>query len=428
MPITDELIEALSVEIARAFAIEDIQRIMLKTTGKDLFGFWVGPGKPVKDTAFDLLQAVSREGVERIVLAEMLARRRTDDKLGALIDKACPEAREAMPATGKQVEVLITGLDAVRARLADPAVRERLALSVDRLKQIVDTIDSLHAYKSLHECLHQLQAKQFGALKEAARKLPTEPDQAMELFAYRNQLRTACLIARQTVTDLPDTPVLRATETLWIEVLETAGEQFHDAIDAEDSNGARSALRKIRSIMVTDPPRLNRLIFTTATALPLDELIGALADVGGGAVAEITAALASLRVIASTIRAGVVEHREWQDADIRIGELDQLLEREGPDLIEEFASEWVELKAIVLDLAGREPDAKWAGKIRTYIDNVEDALAAETDNAPFRFAYDNFRGEAQFRFLAVDSRLKADCAALVKIGLPLHRILEELEQ
>jgi len=426
MPLQPDLIEPLSIEIARAFSIQDLERVMLKTTGQALFQVWVGPGMPLRQTAFDLLQEVDKMGLERIVLGEMRARRADNAALVALIDQACPEARQALPATGQQVSVLITGLDSVRARLADPAVRDRLTQSVSQLQQIVGTIDSLNAYKSLHECLHQLQAKQFRALKDAARNLPTQPDQAAELLAYRNQLRSACLIARQAVSELPDMPVLRATEIMWIDVLEAAGDQFHDAIDNGDPKGARSALRKIRAIMVTDPPRLNRLIFTTATALPLNDLMNALRDVGGEDIPDVAAALNSLRLISATIRAGVVEHREWQDADIRIAEIDQLFERDSPDQLEEFATDWLELKAIVQDLAVRDPDAKWAGKIQLYINNVDDGLAPEDADGPFRLAFDSFRGEAQFRFLMVDSKLKADCSALVRIGNPLHRILEEL--
>lgn len=426
MPLKPDLIEPLSIEIARAFSIHDLERIMLKATGQGLFEVWVGQGLTLRQTAFDLLQRVDDSGLERIVLAEMRARRASDAALADLIDLACPEARLAMPATGQQVSVLITGLDSVRARLSDPVVHDRLSQSVSKLQQIVETIDCLHAYKSLHECLHQLQAKQFRALKEAAKNLPSQPDQAAELLAYRNQLRSACLIARQTVNELPDNPVLRKTETLWIDVLEAAGDQFHDAIDAGDPKAARSALRKIRAVMVTDPPRLNALIFTTATALPLDDLMNALRDVGGEDVPEIAAAMNSLRMIGATIRAGVVEHREWQDADIRIAEIDQLFEHDSPDQLEEFATDWLELKAIVQDLAGRDPEARWAGKIRTYIDNVDDGLAPEEADGPFRLAFDSFRGEAQFRFLTVDSKLKADCSALVRIGTPLHRILQEL--
>lgn len=428
MSLKPELIEELSIQIAASFTKEDLDGIMVTTTGKGLFEAWTGENDPVRKTAFDLMQEVRRQGVEQRVLAEMLARRPQNDALRTVIGDACPEALQAMPTTRQQVAVLITGLDALRARLGDPAVRERLARSVAGLGQIAATIDKLYIYKSLHECLHQLQAKQFRTLREAAKTLPTDIEQATELLAYRNQLRSACLIARDVVDRLPPMPAeLRATETAWIDVLEAAGEQFHTAIENRDFRTAHSALRKIRSIMGTDPPRLNGLIVRTSAGLPLDDLKQALTDIGGDAVPEITAALASLQTIIPTIHARVTEHRDWQDIELRIADLDRVFEdRKGADLIEEFALQWMDLKPQVQNLAARDPEAKWSIKILACMTDVDDRLAAEQADDAFRFAFDVWRGEAQFRFLMVDSKLRADCSELVRIGNPLHRILEEL--
>lgn len=428
MSLKPELIEELSIQIAENFTKGDLDGIMVTTTGKGLFEAWTGEKDSVRKTAFDLMQEVRRQGVEQSVLAAMLARRPQNDALRKVIGDACPEALQAMPTTRQQVAVLITGLDALRARLDDPAVRERLERSVAGLGQIAATIDKLYIYKSLHECLHQLQAKQFRTLREAAETLPTDIEHATELLAYRNQLRSACLIARDVVDRLPPMPAeLRATEMAWIDVLEAVGEQFHTAIENSDSDNAHSALRTIRSIMGTEPPRLNGLIVTTSAVLPLDDLTQALTDIGGDAVPEITAALASLQTIIPTLHARVTEHRAWQAIELCIADLDRVFEdKKDADLIKEFGRQWRALKPQVQDLAARDPDAKWSIKILDCVTKVDDRAAAEQADDAFRFAFDVWRGESQFRFLMVDSKLRADCSELVRIGNPLHRILEEL--
>ncbi|MGP3697583.1 hypothetical protein [Rhodobacter sp. NSM] len=423
------LIEPLSEEVARLFTTDDLKRIMLKSTGLGLHEEWVPDNLTGRERAFALLEAVSRQDAEPLVLAEMLARRPDAADFAALVEQACPEARAALPATGRQVEQVISGLSAVYLRLDEAPVRERLTQSRDRLSMIVDTVDSLDAYKSLHECLHQIQIKQFRALNDAARALPEDPRQAAELRVYCNQLRGACVMARNAVEQLPAAPIPRATETLWIDALEAAAAQVQDAIDAVDTAGARSALRQIRWIIQNTPPRLNSLIFATASALPLDDLARALEDVAGAGGGEpIRTALRSLRLIIPTIRSEVVEHREWQEADIRITELDQLFERagNGVDLVEEFAAVWIELKSMVQELATRDPEAAWARRILSYLEDVDDALAREQADAGFEAVYSAFRGEAQIRFLTVDSRLKGDCTALVRISMPLHKLLAEL--
>lgn len=427
MSLPATLIEPLSDEVAQLFTTDDLKRIMLKSTGLGLFEEWVPDHLTGRERAFALLEAVSRQDAERLVLAEMLARRPAAAAFVALVDQACPEARAALPTTGRQMEAVISGLGAVQSRMDEAPVRDRLAQSRERLTMIVDTVDSLDAYKSLHECLHQIQIKQFRALNEAARSLPSDPRQAAELRVYCNQLRSACVLARNAVEQLPVAPIPRATELLWIDALDDAAAQMQDAIDATDPAAARSALRQIRWIIQNTPLRLNSLIFATANALPLDDLARALEDVAGaGGGDPIRTALRSLRLIIPTIRSEVVEHREWQEADLRITELDQLFERAGTDLIEEFASIWIELKAMVQELAARDPGAVWARRILSYLEDVDDALAREQADPTFEAIYSAFRGEAQIRFLTVDSKLKGDCSALLRISLPLHRILAEL--
>lgn len=431
MTIPGEMMEPLSIQIAKAVPLADLNGIMLKTTGEGLYESWAGEGKPYRETAMELLERVSQRGVERIVLGDMLGRYPAAADLAAAIDKACPDAKLAVPAASQQVAAVLTGLAAIRARLGDTAVRDDLIRSGVQLRLIVETINSLDAYKSLHERLHQLQAKQYWVLKDAAKKLPTSPEQARELRAYRDQLRSACLLARGDVLKLPEAPVVRATEMDWIDGLDAAGAQFHAAIDQRDADQARSALKKIRRIMVSAPPRLNSMIVTNAKELPLADLAVTLSELAKATgAAEIATALQSLDLIIPTIRANVVEHREWQDADVRIGELDQLFEHGGADLIEDFTSDWIELKAMVQDQISRDPAADWTKDLQGYIDKVDDDLASQSvlgnSDSDFQDAFAAFRGEAQYHFLTVDSKLKSNCSALTQVSAPLNTILVEL--
>lgn len=425
MTIAPALIEPLSRKIARIFTLNDLNLILLKTTGDRLYDL-VARGSPDPDTVSELVDRISARSIELAVFGEMLVQRPDDAELAALAEQAAPGVRRVPATTEANVASLVQGLDAVRAKLDDPAVRAALSSSKAELRVIASTIDSLDAYKALHECLHQLQAKQFRALREAARSLPDNPAQAAELRVFRNQLRNACLFAREAAAKLPDAPVVRRTELLWIEELEQAGDEFHKAIQDRNADAARRALNRIARIMRSTPPRLNMLIFAIATELPLENLARALEQVATGPDGPVSGALQALRLIIPAIRARVVEHKDWQEADVRIAELDQLVEHSSADLVDEFAEDWLELKAMVLELTAREPGAQWATDLEACVRAVDDSLATETVDAQFLDAFAAFRGEAQYRFLLVDSRLKADCTELVKIGEPLNRILSEL--
>ena len=429
MSIPPKLIEPLSIVVARVFAVVDLQGIMLKTTGEGLFEVWTGRNLPDRETALELLQKVSERDVELVVLVEMLARRPNDAELGRLIDQACPDARKRLPTTDEHVAQLLSGLAAVRASLDNQAVKDAVNGSRVTLETIVATVDSLDVYKNLHECLHQLQAKQFHSLRSAAKTMPDKREQARELKEYRQQLRIACLFARGAVEKLPDVPIVRQTELLWIGELELAGDRFHEAIENRNAKAAQSALKDIRIVMRGTPPRLNDLIFSIATLLPLDALaqaLGKIVETGGGAASE--AGLHSLQLIIPAIRARVVDHKGWQAADIRISDLDQLIDHQPRDLFEEFADDWMELKGRVRALTALDPDAPWAKHIDTYAADVDHCLFKEVADEDLTDAFASFRGDAQYRFLLVDSKLKSDCGSLVKISTPLHEILREVGQ
>jgi hypothetical protein len=59
--------------------------------------------------------------------------------------------------------------------------------------------------------------------------------------------------------------------------------------------------------------------------------------------------------------------------------------------------------------------------------HVDDQLAREEQDNGLANAFDAYRRELRFHFFAVDGQLRSDCAALVRIGAPLHTILEDLD-
>lgn len=91
MAIPAHLIEPLALEIAGDFDLSDLELVMLRCTGEGLFEAWVGEGKTVRRTAFELLQEVSRRSFDRTVLLELVMRRPDNRGLGWLILQACPD-------------------------------------------------------------------------------------------------------------------------------------------------------------------------------------------------------------------------------------------------------------------------------------------------------------------------------------------------
>lgn len=92
MPIPAQAIDGLAEAVARTFSLKDLERAVLTATGDGLFEAWVGPGQPLRGTAFDLLVALNQAGAEVAVLAEMVRRRQGNpgfvQQVGAVVPAA----------------------------------------------------------------------------------------------------------------------------------------------------------------------------------------------------------------------------------------------------------------------------------------------------------------------------------------------------
>ncbi|WJI42617.1 hypothetical protein NL532_18210 [Mesorhizobium sp. C120A] len=77
-------------------------------------------------------------------------------------------------------------------------------------------------------------------------------------------------------------------------------------------------------------------------------------------------------------------------------------------------------------LADLDPNGKWRTTLAGYSTDVNDELARETVDPAFILAFEAYRDEAQQRFVQVDLALKTECASIVRVSTPLHRIIEEL--
>lgn len=93
MAIPVEIVEPLSRKVARVFTLKELDWILRKTTGDMLYEV-VPRGRTDRETASDLLDAVSADNVEAKLLAEMLDRRGNDPELRELIARASPAALE----------------------------------------------------------------------------------------------------------------------------------------------------------------------------------------------------------------------------------------------------------------------------------------------------------------------------------------------
>jgi len=307
----------------------------------------------------------------------------------------------------------------------------------------------LETYKNLHDSLHNIQLTPFSYLRLAVRGMSESTVNIQMLRMYHDQVRAAHTIAESWAVRIPDGNLSRSSEEHWINNMEAAAAKYQEAIDDKDVRMASLALNVIRRILETEPVRLNNLINVASKTLPLadlmttlQEIIDALGENDADAAASVTAfrnALSSLHDLHAHLRARVVEHDLWQEADNVLWSIERAFEMPAHDAILEFAILWPEAKATIQSLANDAADETWANKITRYSDNLDDGLLhvesqlpAEDDGDEVSFkdglrqGFDAYRREARYKFFSVDHQLKEDCAELVQISEPLETILQEL--
>jgi len=188
----------------------------------------------------------------------MSASRRTARSLSSPV-KALPAAKTALPDIKTQIDSVLKGLEWTRSRLSDSATKEALDSSKATLVSVSRGISLLDGYKSLHDCLHYIQIKQFSILLSSVRTSSIDDTQIEILREYQEQVRTSVDSARMIVGRLPNEPTLRLIETRWIEDLDGAISIYQKALDDQNSAAARIAILKLSRVLETEPPRLRMI-------------------------------------------------------------------------------------------------------------------------------------------------------------------------
>lgn len=422
--------------VGQVFSYRDLQQVLSRCPGQDTLSNVASEDWPPGRVAEETLRHVENTGITRQFLSKLLEARPYREDLRATLVAAMPDLAEAR-STRASVDLVISSLDQTRLAMGDPATRRAVAASREALQGFNAKVGVLAAYKDLHDSLHQIQVRRFSDLRAATARL-TDPDQADKLVAYADLLAPAIVIARSAASRLPEGAQFRAKEESWINRLDDAGAQLGAALNALDGDAARMALKLVARVLAHEPPQLNRAIFLTAEELPTSGLIGALevAAVNNGTQAALASAASELRGIRDTLARRVADHGSWQDADERLGDLDEVFQQAGNDVFAAFSEDWPAAKGAVKRLAAQAPGEDWAARIIAFADATDDELTRIDGNPGgdpkagrdrlYR-CYSEFRHGARMRFFRVDQLLKEHCAAIVRIGAPLQAILQELQ-
>ncbi len=437
-PCSPQAAEQLQVILARAFGIEEgykeLNRAITTAAGFDLFyRLYQNPG-PMRIVVDDVRREVEADGKVEAVLAAVFfhlkgnfeLRRWAGENRSDLLTLVSDQEHEATRTAyeedrqKRRIGVVTTKLGGFAGEIVLSAEQRRLP------RQMLQQLDELGGYKSLHDILHKMQMQVLGELDRILVGPAAEP-QALGLLIFQIQemelarTRIMGLIANHGPFRDPDWQCARLLPEL---------DHAIEMLRANGADAARKQLRgrfELRSILRSYMPLLDDQLVRTASEIPFAGFARTLRDIAhpavGGPGPELVKALdiagEALIDIGRRLDWRRDVHQDWQLVDAKLWQLEEVLR--GVGMSEELLFLWEDL----IELRGRIEainPGRWTSDLDQFSPAIEHAAAADfaTIDPPLRSAFSSYAHTARMEFLQTDWALLQDCEKLKALKTPLE--------
>lgn len=415
--------------------------------------------KPLTIVVMSLCDALERRGQLGDFISVVIAARPHK----AEIQAECPAMLTTLGfkplSTADAAQDLTKDLTQVQNLLGQAPVRAEAEKAKGMLTGLAESITKLEVYKSLHDQLHVLQGN-TGSLELAV------ADLAHGLADSVKIIRDTVSECQPFVARLP--ALVMPTEQLWLTTLENAAKRleradtrYHaPAADAAALAAARAAaattaanaLTEIRSVLISNPARIDALIREAAGGLKLDGLGGLFRVVEFGSSPE---SGAKQQMATAEVNAGRVEgalkslvnrHVGWQTVMVLIGPARETLASIAPVIVPPGADEsdiftakddtltaakanfdtaWQSIDTLVTQLQAIAPDAERSKTAAAALASMKHARKEEIWATAEEAAAicGQICGE---EFLVADGDLKAAAKEVAAVGASISTLLNSL--
>jgi hypothetical protein len=382
----------------------------------------------------DLTDELLRHCEERRLLAKLLEEIRAVNPVQA--EAHFPELRSRAPAhppagashppAGGYSQPLSRGLFALADLVRqDPDARKAVVEFRTHFEDARQHSDELIACKFFHDQLHDLEVHCYTPIGMEADRFPHH-DGVVETLSYyeRNLQRVTSDLKR--FIERTDCAM---DEAWWIRYVDSAQESLRGAMKNRDAKLLKDTLRQLRRVVTQQPTRINASLVTTAKALRLEAMVGAMTtlsdilarlDLDLEKLNRFNLAVEALAGLERTLSALVDDHDQWQRLDLELRRIEAVMELDT----EELEMSWPDLEGMAVPLhQGRSE--RWAMDFRTSIDDLDSAIVSRNPRL-IRNGFRMFCRNASDRFYHIDTQLGEQCEDLGKVGQPLAFLLEML--
>jgi TIR domain-containing protein len=427
--LNETAILALKTAIEATFTIKEFDQLVILTVGENLYKLCVPDALNGNFTTSLLLRALGNRGIVPQFLRAVRKARPDKPAILEAIDTLCPSANEEASADADTVEAVRQGV-----RVLDRLGKDRqdvnsiIAKSRGELAPLLQVLRNLKVYKALHDALQKLQVQQYSMLVGNLEKLGQD---ATARYAVSNQVELLRMLYQPIEAEarLLDEAKFRV-ELKWIRTLTDAVDELARAVDEMQSLAAIGPTESIRTLIRTEPPRLNSELVSSAEGLPLDSLILTIGDVISivGLQAKDSQVLRCAKVrlesVRGDLRGRVATHDQWQDVETQLWGAANEIRGNSPASLVVFGIYWEKTKRAIGPLWGLDPLANWVVSTQRLSGALDAALGATGDNfESVKEAFGRFRTHSSLRFFAVDHALKSLCDQIVSLREPLSDML-----
>lgn len=418
MALNGKALEALEELLKDSFNASSLEQFVRYRMDVDMYKEWVSPNAAFKLVVFNLLKALESEGRTAKFLDELILERED-------LKPKLTEFRDAL-----NVAAIKSGVENVASKMEMASVHSIVEQSRDVLTELTAKIDLLRTYKALHDALHTAKM-QFRSLESAARQMASDPMATCDFGQSVTGMETLATSMADIIGDFPaEPPAIRQDELEWLTRFTAAVGIGRDAADAGEHVAARQGVQGVRTVLKTEPSRIDGRLSRTAKEIDLTQLKNIFAQ--AAAVPELAAEAAvfdqgraATEQLQQQIKSHISQHASWQAIDRSLAGADDIMRMFTKDEPWDFDALWKGLKEGVNALIAAETQAEWAKKLASVITRVDTTRAA-SDWPKLPVDFGRFRQEATVQFYVVDTKLKGLATEVNTIGAPLRQLLDQL--
>jgi hypothetical protein len=422
---TPEQQEELQGAIMDAFDLDGLTQLVFFEMGEVLSNL-VGTGGAFQTVVFNLITKLKQRGTAEVLAHAVCKARPSNSKVRAYAAKYLAGDGPKSPAT------MATNVGVALGNVAAAAAQGAGGGQVDGIKEVVrefgddftnarELTDKLGTFKALHDQLHVIDTRLFAMIRRALGTFRGNADERLALGDYTGELSDCAAAAAKIAQTLP--PLLRQTESGWIQRIEQVVTLIRSSLAGADSKTDENAVTLLRRPIQSEPPRINAQMVMLAAQLqePLGKLTEALAKLATADPArgeQVRVARADLEALRPRLAGLLLEHTAWQQIDIDL----RLIPETAAQPLDPILIVWDDVSRAARELCDPKREEAWAATLTATARRFDETgRAGKADEQ--RQALQEFARLARKRFFDVDKELDEVCNSLVRIGEPLTLLL-----